>query len=212
MAAADPLATALEPQRLKILDATERLVAVRGVDAIRLRDVSQEAKVSIGSIQHYFNTRDELVSVAMRNASRRRAAEWSTLARQHDRASDKIAALLCGSISDRHRCVLWIETCAASTRHEELAADVNNNFEAWRTAFEEAVRHGVSTGEFNLKLSIRELVDTFVAVIDGFMLAVAVGQSGMTVDYRAHLLHNMARRLLGSGYKPRPTAVGGAPS
>jgi len=70
--------------------AAEQLLAVHGFDAMRLRDVAQQARVSIGLIQHYFNTRDELLFETMRTASRRRAQQWVRLATGAANAGEKI--------------------------------------------------------------------------------------------------------------------------
>src|SRR4051794_37582157 len=69
----------IEERRAAIISAAEKLLAVHGFDALRLRDVSKEAGVSIGLIQHYFTTRDELLYETMRVASERRAEQWSRL-------------------------------------------------------------------------------------------------------------------------------------
>ena len=69
-----------------------------GFDALRLRDVSQAAGVSIGLIQHYFTTRDESSpDETMRVASERRAEQWTELASGHTKAQDKVTALLEGA-------------------------------------------------------------------------------------------------------------------
>ena len=56
-----PSGVVLEPRKIQIMEATERLIAEYGFDGLRLRDVSKTAGVSIGMIQHYFETRDGLV-------------------------------------------------------------------------------------------------------------------------------------------------------
>ena len=43
----------VEERRAAIMAAAEQLLAVHGFDAMRLRDVAQQAGVSIGLIQHY---------------------------------------------------------------------------------------------------------------------------------------------------------------
>lgn len=56
-------------RRGEVLDAAEPLLAAHGYDALRLRDVSRAAGVSIGLIQHYLRGR-----VLVRAAARLRAA------------------------------------------------------------------------------------------------------------------------------------------
>ena len=54
----------LSRRKQAILDATLRLVAAQGAAAVRLRDVARAAGVSVGSLQYYFDSRDQLVRAA----------------------------------------------------------------------------------------------------------------------------------------------------
>jgi AcrR family transcriptional regulator len=52
-------------RRQELLDAVFRIVAARGLDEVSFRDVAAEAGVSIGTVQHYFPTKDQLLLSAM---------------------------------------------------------------------------------------------------------------------------------------------------
>jgi TetR/AcrR family transcriptional regulator, transcriptional repressor of bet genes len=54
-----------EERRRVIAAAVLRLVAARGVEAASLRAVAGEAGVSMGAVQHYFTTRDEMLRFAL---------------------------------------------------------------------------------------------------------------------------------------------------
>jgi TetR/AcrR family transcriptional regulator, transcriptional repressor of bet genes len=56
----DPLA-----QRRSIAEAVFRLAAARGADAVSMRDVAAEAGVSLGMVQHYFRSKDEMLLFAL---------------------------------------------------------------------------------------------------------------------------------------------------
>ena len=56
----DPLA-----RRHSIAEAVFRLAAARGADAVSLRDVAGEAGVSLGMVQHYFRSKDEMLLFAL---------------------------------------------------------------------------------------------------------------------------------------------------
>ena len=51
----------MDARRAAIIAATARVIVTNGVDSTRLADVAEEAGVSVGLIQHYFVTRDELL-------------------------------------------------------------------------------------------------------------------------------------------------------
>ena len=188
----------VEERRAAIMAAAEQLLAVHGFDAMRLRDVAQQAGVSIGLIQHYFNTRDELLLETMRTASRRRAQQWVSLAAGAATAGDKLTGLLEGAISDPHRGVIWLETCAASTRHPELRPDVRRTQQAWRHAIRAAIDEGLATGEFAPVVPTDDLVLLLISLIDGLMLAtVTEDDSDTSQAERTRVLRETAQRLLG---------------
>jgi TetR/AcrR family transcriptional regulator, transcriptional repressor of bet genes len=56
----DPLA-----QRRSIAEAVFRLAVARGADAVSMRDVAAEAGVSLGMVQHYFRSKDEMLLFAL---------------------------------------------------------------------------------------------------------------------------------------------------
>jgi TetR/AcrR family transcriptional regulator, transcriptional repressor of bet genes len=54
-----------EERRRTIAEAVVRLVATQGVETASLRAVAAEAGVSMGAVQHYFTTRDEMLLFAL---------------------------------------------------------------------------------------------------------------------------------------------------
>lgn len=56
-----------EQRRLSILDATLRVVADGGIDAVTHRRVAAEAGVPVGSTTYYFASRDDLIREAFRH-------------------------------------------------------------------------------------------------------------------------------------------------
>jgi AcrR family transcriptional regulator len=196
----------IEERRSAVVAAAEELIAVHGFDALRLRDVAKAAGVSIGLIQHYFTTRDELLRETMRAASMRRAAQWNQLAKGHEHANERLAALLEGSLNDRHRCVVWLETCAAATRHPDLLPDVVRTQDAWRNGMHEVIADGVASGEFTPAIPAEDIVVLLVSLIDGLMLGAATepGDDGAQA-YRIQLLREAANRLLRPSPVPAAT-------
>lgn len=52
-------------RRTQIADALMRVAAEHGLEAVSLRHVAAEAGVSAGMVQHYFRTKDEMMTFAM---------------------------------------------------------------------------------------------------------------------------------------------------
>ncbi|MEV6397996.1 TetR family transcriptional regulator C-terminal domain-containing protein [Streptomyces sp. NPDC051907] len=56
-----------EARRLEIAEALLRIAGTRGLDGVSLRDVAAEADISLGRLQHYFRTKDEMLLFALRH-------------------------------------------------------------------------------------------------------------------------------------------------
>ncbi|MFI0351140.1 TetR/AcrR family transcriptional regulator [Actinomadura sp. 9N407] len=56
-------------RRATIAQAVVRLVATKGVEAASLRSVAAEAGMAMGTVQHYFKTRDEMLLFALRQGN-----------------------------------------------------------------------------------------------------------------------------------------------
>jgi len=176
---------------------TEQLIAQHGFDAFRLRDVADRAHVSIGMIQHYFDTRDALALETISSASWRRAEEWSSLVAEVADPVERTRRLLQGSLSDRARCQAWMETCAASTRHPELVPMITRIYQAWREALGAALQAGIDDGAFEPVVPFEQVLDTLMAMIDGLMVAVGMQVYQVEPPYFAQVLADTAERLLG---------------
>lgn len=59
----EPLSTE-SPRRAALTDALLRIVADRGLDQVSVREVAAEGGVSIGTVQHYFPTKDDMLAAA----------------------------------------------------------------------------------------------------------------------------------------------------
>ena len=58
-------------RRAEIAEAVCRLAGRQGLDGVSLRQVAAEAGVSMGRVQHYFTTKDEMLRFAFRTISER---------------------------------------------------------------------------------------------------------------------------------------------
>lgn len=135
--------------REDVLRAAARVLAERGLDAARLRDVARAAGVSIGALQHHFDTRDDLF---------REAFEWSIeqlIARWRASAADEpdpwhrfelLVQALTGDPELERRCATWTEFCASAARHPGLRDGVRSVHEEWRTLLTGIVEDGVIQG------------------------------------------------------------------
>lgn len=198
----DGAAEPLEPRKLQIMIVTERLIPEQGFDGLRLRDVAKSAKVSIGLIQHYFDTRESLILETLSHASRRRAQEWASLGAGIEEPVERTRTLLRGSIADRRRCQAWLETCSSSTRHAELLPMIARIYEGWENSLRDAVQRGIDSGDFRPVVPLEQVLGIIMTMIDGLMVAVALQVHELDTAYNARLIQGVAGRLLQHDFGP----------
>jgi TetR/AcrR family transcriptional regulator, transcriptional repressor of bet genes len=56
-----------DERRRQIVEALLRIAGTHGLDAVSLREVAQEAGISMGAVQYYFATKDEMLAYALRH-------------------------------------------------------------------------------------------------------------------------------------------------
>jgi AcrR family transcriptional regulator len=63
-----------DQRRVQIAEALQRLTTRAGLEGVSLRQVAAEAGMSMGSVQHYFKTKDEMLRFALEHRHRLRTA------------------------------------------------------------------------------------------------------------------------------------------
>ncbi len=186
-------------QRDRVLSVAARVLAERGFEAARFRDVAGVAGVSIGLLQNYFNTRDEMFEEAFSWICQRLIDRWRGRAQRESAPWEKIVGLieeLTGEADLPGHSAAWLEFCSSATRHPKLRPSVLRVYENWRQILMEAVQEGVASGAFHPVLPSDEIVDAIDAVVDGLHLATAVRLDGMSPERFRRLALHVAGLLL----------------
>jgi len=55
----------MEPTQVRLLDAAERLIGERGVDAVSLRAINTEAESNVAAVHYHFGSKEALVRAAL---------------------------------------------------------------------------------------------------------------------------------------------------
>jgi AcrR family transcriptional regulator len=74
-----------DERRRHIVEALLHIAGTAGLDAVSLREVAQQAGVSMGAVQHYFATKEEMLAYALRH--------WLSLS-VHERFTGRVRARL----------------------------------------------------------------------------------------------------------------------
>ena len=195
-------AAELSRRKRAILDTALGLVADQGTGAVRLRDVARESGVSVGSLQYYFDSRDQLIREAF-DQHARAVVDLVTVAGDVSATPGaRLAAVLEASMLRRdlrRSAALWMEFVTAGLHDEALRALLAGTYEAWRDLLAEVVRAGTESGEFRPLLPPETVVACLVALIDGFELAVAIDVADATPAAIVRKLEATAAVLTGQG-------------
>jgi AcrR family transcriptional regulator len=207
-------------RRQRILRTTIALVATRGADNVRLRDVADAAGVSIGTLQHYFTTRDALLQEAFRHHSDSVIADIAATVSALEGSPWERADALFLSIRDsprlEQRSIVLLEWAAASTRDPLLRKLIADVYAEWRVPLQQAVEDGTARGVMRPRMPLDDLVPTVLALIDGFEMALAINVEGtdrLTIYRRLVMTTRVLLGMDDAGADPpsSPGALEGGP-
>ena len=196
-------------QRDRILAVAAGVLAERGFERARFRDVAEAAGVSIGLLQNYFTTRDDMFEEAFSRVCTQLIRRWRAQARNGTAPWDKIVGLvdeLTGEPDLRGHATTWLEFCAAASRHPRLRPPVLRVYSSWRRILLAAVDEGIALGAFSPTSPPDDVVDTIDAVVDGLHVATAVRLSHMSPSRFRELVLEAARLLLRAGGEAQDAA------
>lgn len=188
-----------ELQRTRILRSAALCLARQGFEGVRLRDIARASGVSIGLLQHYFETRDQLLEEAFEQATsdfldclRRTATEeldpWLRIkAIVHQPVSNDQAVLNCKG---------WVEFCAGAAREARFQPVIRGVYLAWRQLLADTISQGIQQGLFRPLMPTEDVTDILLTHIDGCELAVATEAGLLDVDRFRFLVLETAATLL----------------
>ncbi len=156
-----------QARRPQILEAAMRAINAHGFEAVRYADVAEEAGVAVGTVQHYYASRDALLGAAFLAANRDAVDNARAIAVAGSRDPWRRLALIVEEFTRLDRWGLWLEFWAAARRRDELRAVLEAAYGAWREPIVEAIEEGVAAGAFRPRFTSGEIAGAFVALIDG---------------------------------------------
>ncbi len=183
-------AARLEPadRRQEILVGAARVLADRGVDNTRLSDVASEVGVSIGLLQHYFHSREELLAQSFDLLLEADLGTWAELSAEEDDPTRRLGLLVrlsCDgrwALDDDDQAVasfrVWLEHWAVAGRNDTLRERSRAIYTAWSAAVRDTLERGVASGDFHPVAPVDDIVDRFVACADGLAVRVVLGHLG----------------------------------
>lgn len=189
-----------EERRDLVIRAALRVLSTSSYDTIRLLDIAREANVSVGVLQHHFETRENLLSRALSFVSDELLESFAEVV-----ANAKTPWLRITGLVERlfqlpdveAHCRVFMEFVAASTRHEQPRERLVVVYEAWRNYLEDAIQQGIDSGEFQPLLPKADIAGVLMAVLDGSQVALATRVGNRSPSLTSELVVDLSRNLLG---------------
>lgn len=211
----------------KIVDADERraelaaaaleVIATRGIEGAKLRDVAQAAGWTTGVVSHYFADKRELLVFAFRTSVERRTLSLTEeLARVNGSSRptlQRLRILLTGVLPRdedmRNRWRVWLAFWGQAMCDEDLAAIQRETHQLFRETLYGLLLHARDRGELSKAIDAALEADRLVALVDGIGLQSmfdpdrwpATKQEKTVIDYVAGLA-GTRRRAKGLSKSP----------
>lgn len=180
-----------DQRRRRIADAVCRLAGRTGLDGVSLRTVAREAGVSMGQVQHYFTTKDEMLLFAFRVMSeaveRRLQGTW-TGAENPPSTRCLLRVLLVALLpvdgDARFEAPLWIAFLARAVHATDLADLLRQDGRRMTEFVVGLLRAAEAHGELAPGVDPQAAALTLLALADGLTLRVVLdpGSAGTAVQ------------------------------
>jgi len=175
-------------RRHTITESVWRLMARGGIEAVTMRHVAADAGMSLGQLQHYFATKDELLVFAYEMVTDRVAARVSLrdapLTDEEPGPRDTVHDALVEMLPlDEQRTLeahVWFAFVARASVAPDMAAQLRKTHADLADLIVDQLRRGQHRGIVDVRLDPVREARTLLAVIDGLIAHVLIGHHSPT--------------------------------
>ncbi|MEU6127550.1 TetR family transcriptional regulator C-terminal domain-containing protein [Saccharopolyspora sp. NPDC047091] len=168
-----------EQRRRQIAEALLRLAGRGGVEAVNLRDVAAEAGISMGSVQHYFRSKEQMLHHAVAHVNDRAAARIRDRLGSTDAPRAVVRTVLLEMLAlspeSREEYLVSVSFFLRALAEPELAAVYRRwwpQLEQWIT---DLLRAAQDAGELAAELDPSTEARILLAVPDGLSVGLLLG-------------------------------------
>jgi len=193
-------------RREEVANAVIAVVARAGVAGVTLKSVAEEAGWSTGVINHYFDSKTDLIVTAARHCLN----QWASLDRRTATrdATEALRALMEAMVPIHERRMAITRAMIAfmgeAIADDTLAEPLRAQQIHWRSLVAEVLRRGIRSGEFAEGMDVEHTADTLAALANG--LATRSAFESVDFEVQRGLVHRWIDQLVLA-----PLAAGPAP-
>ena len=190
-----------DERREAILAAACRAILRRGFHATRIADIAREAGTSSGTVHYHFETKDDVLTAALRWANEQPYLRMDRLLGRDADDVSRLATLLELSIPyeglPREEWIVFLELWGRLLHRPDLLPEGEDLESRWRGYFRDLIREGTARGAFHPAVGAEEAADRLVAMVDGLGLKAALGLPAMTPAKMRAIRFRFAAEQLG---------------
>lgn len=193
-------AVAHQDQRERLLDCALAIIAKRGYDGVRLRDIGDAAGVTTGMIQYYFDSREELLTAAMERLGLLQIEAWMKLSEVDDDPRRRLRAFIeppLGPGAAAEQSAAWLQFCAVAARNDHLRDVLKAVYRRWRELIEDTIRLGAEREVFIPTMPAGELAEVLILLLDGSEVGVGSRAGNLDAGRIDALTTTVIERLVG---------------
>ena len=175
-----------EQRRRDIAEAVFRVIGIRGMEGVSLRDVATEAGVSMGSVQHYFNTKEEMLRFALgymrERAGERFAAELGKLKNPSNRDYLRaiLRTLLPTNSQSRQEATVNIAFFSVSNGNREFRRVLSDGYSRLLAACRQQLANAERNGELRSGIDVDAEAAALFFATQGLIGPVLIGSISVT--------------------------------
>ncbi|WP_437689809.1 TetR/AcrR family transcriptional regulator [Sorangium sp. So ce176] len=180
-------------RRRDLLEAAYSLIAEKGLEGLRTRDIAARAGVNISMLHYYFGTKDALLAAIVAHVTGKfveaqRRPEGAGAAGPTDARATLRAHLESAwrTFQDHpHLAAVLQELSARAQRDPTAQTALREVHEAWNLAVEQIVRHGVRGGQLRSDLDPRAAARVVTSFVIGAMTQLGIHAGGFDFHHVA---------------------------
>ena len=199
-------------RRDALVAATIRCLKRDGLDASSVRNISKEAGISVGLINHHFDNKNALIAAAYRViADELFESAWHSGQQMGDSPEVQLEGFFRGSFdvqqSDPGALRVWIAFWRLGEHSEEVRAVHTESYAHYRAHLEQLIAalcrdHGID------RVDTRLAAIGLAALLDGLWLELCLDPGNFSVDEGVHICNAWVRGLIRGGGLPGLVAGG----
>jgi AcrR family transcriptional regulator len=188
--------------RDRVLDALVSITAERGLDQVSIREVAAEAGVSVGTVQYYCRSKDQMLEAAFRHILTRITDRAAATSR-----SGPVAQALRRALHEflplddlrRRECRVYLAFAARAAVTPGLAEVQHELLGEMRRRCAEVFAAAQESGEAVTDFDPKEAAAVTTALVDGLLLHMVTDPTGLRGATAVRLLDDHLGRYLDPG-------------